>query len=56
MLPLVVITELEAKRNHPELGFFARAALHHLDDLRMEYGRLDADLEVSDWAAPSGSS
>ncbi len=47
VLPLVVITELEAKRNHPELGFFARAALRHLDDLRMRHGRLDADIEVS---------
>ncbi|HET9897788.1 MAG TPA: PhoH family protein [Streptosporangiaceae bacterium] len=48
VIPLVVITELEAKRNHPELGYFARAALRHLDDLRMEHGRLDADIEVSD--------
>jgi PhoH-like ATPase len=48
VLPLVVITELEAKRNHPELGFFARAALRHLDDLRISYGRLDADVEIGD--------
>ena len=48
VLPLVVITELEAKRNHPELGFFARAALRHLDDLRLEHGRLDADVEIGD--------
>ena len=48
VVPLVVITELEAKRNHPELGYFARAALRHLDDLRIEYGRLDADMEVGD--------
>jgi PhoH-like ATPase len=48
VLPLVVITELEAKRNHPELGFFARAALRHLDDLRVRHGRLDADIEVGD--------
>ncbi len=26
-LPVVVITELEAKRHHPELGYFARQAL-----------------------------
>ena len=44
VLPIVVITELEAKRHHPELGYFARQALRHLDDLRIEYGRLDADL------------
>jgi len=48
VLPLVVITELEAKRNHPELGFFARAALRHLDDLRVRNGRLDADIEIGD--------
>jgi PhoH-like ATPase len=48
VLPVVVITELEAKRNHPELGYFARQALRHLDDLRIEYGRLDADLPVGD--------
>jgi PhoH-like ATPase len=48
VLPIVVITELEAKRNHPELGFFARQALRHLDDLRVTHGRLDADLPVGD--------
>ncbi|HEX9035073.1 MAG TPA: PhoH family protein [Streptosporangiaceae bacterium] len=48
VLPLVVVTELEAKRNHPELGFFARAALRLLDDLRVIYGRLDADIEIGD--------
>jgi PhoH-like ATPase len=48
VLPIVVITELEAKRHHPELGFFARQALRHLDDLRVTHGRLDADLQVGD--------
>jgi PhoH-like ATPase len=48
VLPIVVITELEAKRNHPELGFFARQALRYLDDLRIEYGRLDAELPVGE--------
>ncbi len=48
MLPVVVITELEAKRHHPELGYFARQALRHLDDLRISHGRLDADLPVGD--------
>ena len=33
VLPVVVITELEGKRRHPELGFFARSALRMLDDL-----------------------
>jgi len=48
VLPLVVITELEAKRNHPELGFFARAALRYLDDMRLAHGRLDADVEIGE--------
>ncbi len=48
VLPIVVITELEAKRHHPELGYFARQALRYLDDLRMEFGRLDAELPVGD--------
>ena len=42
VLPLVVIGELEDKRNHPELGWFARQALRILDDLRVTHGRLDA--------------
>lgn len=48
VLPVVVITELEAKRNHPELGFFARESLRLLDDLRVRHGRLDAPLSVGD--------
>ncbi len=48
VLPLVVITELEAKRHHPELGYFARSALRLLDDLRVEHGRLDAAVPVGD--------
>jgi PhoH-like ATPase len=48
VLPVVVITELEAKRHHPELGFFARQALRHLDELRIRHGRLDTDLPVGD--------
>jgi PhoH-like ATPase len=48
VLPIVVITELEAKRNHPELGYFARQALHFLDELRIKHGRLDSELPVGD--------
>ena len=48
VLPVVVVTELEAKRHHPELGYFARQALRYLDDLRIEHGRLDAELPVND--------
>ncbi|MFC5993902.1 PhoH family protein [Pseudonocardia hispaniensis] len=46
VLPLVVISELEGKRHHPELGWFAREALRQLDDLRVEYGRLDIPIPI----------
>ncbi|MBT2365097.1 PhoH family protein [Streptomyces sp. ISL-10] len=48
VLPIVVITELEAKRHHPELGYFARQALRLLDDFRIRFGRLDAPLPIGD--------
>nr|WP_276313759.1 PhoH family protein [Antribacter gilvus] len=48
VLPVVVITELEGKRHHAELGYFARSALRLLDDLRIKYGRLDAPVPVGD--------
>ena len=48
VIPVVVITELETKRTHPELGYFARSALRSLDDLRIKYGRLDAPLPLGD--------
>ncbi|MDS1272141.1 PhoH family protein [Lipingzhangella sp. LS1_29] len=48
ILPIVVITELEAKRDHPELGYFAREALRLLDDLREENGGLDEAVPVNE--------
>ncbi len=48
IVPIVVVTELEAKRNHPELGYFARTALRYLDELRLANGRLDLPLQVND--------
>jgi PhoH-like ATPase len=48
VLPIVVITELEAKRHHPELGYFARQALRLLDDFRVRFGRLDAPIPLGD--------
>ena len=48
VLPVVVISELEGKRHHPELGYFARQALRLLDDLRVQHGRLDAPLPIGD--------
>ncbi len=46
VLPVVVITELEGKRHHPELGYFARTALRLLDDLRVHHGRLDTAVPI----------
>nr|WP_225954596.1 PhoH family protein [Kibdelosporangium phytohabitans] len=48
VLPLVVISELEGKRHHPELGWFARTALRMLDDLRLRHGRLDKPVPIGD--------
>jgi PhoH-like ATPase len=48
VLPVVVITELEGKRHHPELGFFARTALRVLDELRVTHGRLDEAVPVGE--------
>ncbi|UEA59760.1 PhoH family protein [Gordonia otitidis] len=48
ILPLVVISELEGKRHHHELGWFAREALRLLDDLRLEHGRLDVPLPIGE--------
>jgi len=48
VLPVVVVTELEGKRHHPELGYFARAALRMLDELRVEHGRLDEPVPVGE--------
>ena len=48
VLPIVVITELEGKRHHAELGYFARSALRLLDEFRISHGRLDQPIEVGD--------
>jgi PhoH-like ATPase len=48
VVPIVVITELEAKRHHPELGYVARSALRLLDELRVRQGRLDEPVPVGD--------
>jgi PhoH-like ATPase len=47
VLPLVVVSELEGKRDHPELGWFARQALRLLDDLRIAHGRLDRPIPIA---------
>ncbi len=48
IIPITVIGELESKRDHPELGYFARAALRTLDDLRVKNGRLDHPLAINE--------
>ncbi|HEV8025549.1 MAG TPA: PhoH family protein [Candidatus Nanopelagicales bacterium] len=48
VIPVVVVTELEAKRSHPELGYFARQALRLLDELRVKAGRLDEPISLGD--------
>lgn len=48
VVPVVVVTELEAKRSHPELGYFARQALRLLDELRVHSGRLDEPMTIGD--------
>jgi len=48
IIPITVISELESKRDHPDLGYFARAALRTLDDLRVKSGRLDQPININD--------
>jgi PhoH-like ATPase len=48
VLPVVVIAELEAKRNDPEIGYFARQSLRLLDELRVKHERLDFPIPVGD--------
>jgi PhoH-like ATPase len=51
ILPMVVIKELEAKRDHPTLGNNARTALRTLESLRVEHGeklRSPAGVTVND--------
>lgn len=55
VLPVVVVSELEGKRQHPELGWFARQALNLLEDFRRTEGRLDRDIRSPRRAAPCGS-
>ncbi len=48
VIPVVVVIELEAKRSHPELGYFARSALRLLDEMRLAHGRLDEAMSVGE--------
>jgi len=48
VLPIVVLTELEAKRGHPELGWAARTALRRLEQIRLKHGSLTEAFPVND--------
>jgi PhoH-like ATPase len=48
VIPVIVVSELEGKRNDPEIGYFARQALRILDELRVKHERLDFPVSVSD--------
>ncbi|MGO4383737.1 PhoH family protein [Specibacter sp. RAF43] len=48
IVPIVVISELEAKRHDPELGYFARTALRLLDELRTKHGGLSTPIPLGD--------
>ena len=48
VLPVVVISELEKKRDDPEIGYFARQALRNLDELRSKHERLDFPISVGE--------
>ncbi len=48
VLPLVVLTELEGKRHHPELGWAARQALRTLEELRSAHGSLMLPMPVNE--------
>jgi len=48
VLPIVVLLELESKRDHPELGWSARQALRQLESYRIEHGTLTKAIPVND--------
>ncbi len=48
VLPVVVLMELEAKRQHSELGWAAREALRLLERFRVEHGSLTEPLPATD--------
>jgi PhoH-like ATPase len=48
VLPIVVLMELEAKRNHAELGWAARQALRTLEAFREAHGALTEPIPVTE--------
>lgn len=47
VIPLVVLTELEGKRHHGELGWAARRSLRALEALRVRHGAIDQAVPVN---------
>jgi len=48
VVPLIVLTELEAKRHHPQLGWAARQALRSLEEIRVTHGKIDSPAPIND--------
>ncbi len=48
VLPVVVLLELESKRNDPELGWTARQALRQLEHYRVQHGNLMTPFPVNE--------
>jgi PhoH-like ATPase len=48
VLPVAVISELEGKRHHPELGWAARTSLRFLEKLRTENNNLVDEIKLND--------
>jgi len=48
VVPLIVLTELEAKRHHPELGWAARQALRSLEEIRVTHGKIDSAATINE--------
>ena len=48
VLPVAVISELEGKRHHPELGWAARTSLRFLEKLRTENHNLVDEIKLND--------
>ncbi|MEM9130949.1 MAG: PhoH family protein [Actinomycetota bacterium] len=48
VLPIIVLTELEAKRHHPDLGWAARTVLRRLEAVRERHGGLTEPFPIND--------
>ena len=48
VIPVVVLDELEGKRNHPELGWAARTTLRSLEEMRLHHGDLQSAMAANE--------